>query len=95
MGKQDVRLILWGGDTFAREIGIYFLVSFKSVDMNHSEQSFTFERRSWLFLKGDISKKIPPGLAVAKYVGFTPRKPWESPSGSSKPHIFGHLPWGQ
>ena len=40
---------------------------------------------------GDISKKIPPGLAVVKYVGFTPQKPWESYPGSSKPHIFGHL----
>ena len=40
---------------------------------------------------GDILKKIPPRLAVAKYVGFTPQKPWESYPGSSKPHIFGHL----
>jgi len=36
-------------------------------------------------------KKIPPGLAVLTYVGFTPQKPWESYPGSSKPHIFGHL----
>ena len=41
---------------------------------------------------GDISKKIPLGLAVVTYVGFTPLKPWESPSGSSKPHIFDHIP---
>jgi hypothetical protein len=91
--------------------GSEILVSFKSVGMNHSEESFTFERRSWLFSKGlpatcplvpcngrrvalaqarragDISKKIPPGPAVVTYVGFTPWKPWESPPGSSKPHI--------
>jgi len=33
-------------------------------------------------------KKIPPGLAVAKYVGFTPRKRWEPYPGSFKPHIL-------
>ncbi len=41
---------------------------------------------------GDISKKIPLGLAVVTYVGFTPLKPWESLTGSSKPHIFDHIP---
>jgi len=37
-------------------------------------------------------KKIPPGLAVVTYVGFTLWKPWELWPGSSKPHIFDHLP---
>jgi hypothetical protein len=41
---------------------------------------------------GDISKKIPLGLAVVKYVGFTPLKPWESLPGSFKPYIFDHFP---
>jgi hypothetical protein len=29
-------------------------------------------------VKGDISKKIPPDFAVAKYLGFAPLSPWES-----------------
>jgi hypothetical protein len=37
-------------------------------------------------------KKIPLGLAVVTYVGFTPLKPWESLPGSSKPRIFDHIP---
>jgi hypothetical protein len=36
------------------------LVSFKNVAVNHSEQSFTFQRRSWLFLKG------LPAIALAQ-----------------------------
>jgi hypothetical protein len=37
-------------------------------------------------------KKPPLGLAGAKYGGFTLWKPWESLSGSPKPHIFDYLP---
>ena len=67
--------------------------------------SFIHKRRSWLFSRGlpaialaqarragDISKRIPPGLAVVTEVGFTPWKPWESPSGSSKPHLYDYIP---
>jgi hypothetical protein len=32
----------------------------------------------WGFPKGDISRKIPPDPAVAKYLGFTPVSFWES-----------------
>jgi len=64
----DIAYLPFRQDLFAKNV----LVSFKSVGMNHSEECFTFERRSWLFLRGDISKKIPRGLAVVTYVGFIP-----------------------
>jgi len=48
-------------------------------------------KRAWRFSNGDILKGIPPGSAVARYLGFTPLKPWERWSGSSKPQISGHL----
>jgi hypothetical protein len=35
-------------------------------------------RRLCRSLKGNISKKIPPNFAVAKYLGFTPLSPYES-----------------
>ena len=44
-----------------------------------------------LFLQGDISKKIPQDFAVAKYLGFTPLSPCQSPKDSAKPQIFGHI----
>ena len=33
--------------------------------------------RLWLFLKDDISKEIPPGYVVFKYLGFIPLSSWE------------------
>lgn len=34
--------------------------------------------RLWRSPKGDISEKIPPDYAVAKYLGFAPQNLWES-----------------
>ena len=46
------------------------------------------------FWKAISQKEFHRVLQWSKYVGFTPLKPWESLSGSSKPHIFDHIPWG-
>jgi len=44
--------------------------------------------RTWAFSKGDISREIPPQLAVAKNSGFTPQSPWESPVSVLNPEFL-------